>query len=581
MSDIKVIKASATLNNRNKSKNARLRVAAYCRVSTDDAEQISSYNSQLEYYKDLINKNPEWVMVGIYADKAITGTKVDKRPDFMRMINDCLNDEIDMIITKSISRFARNTVDTLHYVRTLKERGIAIFFEEEHINTLSMDGELMLTVLSSVAQQEVHNTSEHVKKGLKMKMQRGELVGFQGCIGYDYHPEDKSITINEEEAEIVRYIYRRYLDGMGCTVIARECTTLGFKTKSGATKWHESCIRGILRNEKYAGDILLGKTFTVDPITKKRLRNFGEEDKYYLENHHEAIVSKEDFMAVQQILDKRETPRRIVDGKRQEKMSRQYAFSCMVKCGYCGGSFTRRHWHKGESYDKVMWQCVHNTKGGTRECSKAKGIAEEVLEGAFVDAYNEICRNHKTSFLCLYENIKKRFGEEDLTNLILKNEKKLEALETKRMKLVDMKLVGDIDEFTYNDAFNDTQGKISAIKKDLERLKEDKAKSDDMKANVDSIASIIKAGNEITEFNRYLFECTVDKVVVGEGDDPYKVKFFLKTKQQYQISAQEYILNRKAKTVIDGIAYQHNGDDVEKETKDNESNACGIRCLFD
>jgi len=142
------------------------------------------------------------------------------------------------------------------------------------------------------------------------------------------------------------------------------------------------------------------------------------------------------------------------------------------------------------------------------------------------------------------------------------------------MKLVDTKLAGDIDEATYNDAFNDTKGKISAIKKDLERLKEDKAKSDDMKANVDSIALLIKAGNEITEFNRYLFECTVDKVVVGEGDEPYKVKFFLKTKQQYQISAQEYILNRKVKTVIDGIAYQHNGDDVEKETNKNESNAC-------
>lgn len=381
MSDIKVIKANATLNGRNKKKNAKLRVAAYCRVSTDGEEQISSYNSQLQYYKDYISKNPEWTMVGIYADKAITGTKADARPDFMRMINDCLNDEIDMIVTKSISRFARNTVDTLHYVRMLKERGKAVFFEEEHINTLSMDGELMLTVLSSVAQQEVHNTSEHVKKGLKMKMERGELVGFQGCLGYDYDPKTKSISVNEEEAETIRYIYRRYLEGAGCTVIARECTVLGFKTKTGATKWHDSGIRGILRNEKYTDDILLGKTFTVDPITKKRLRNFGEEDKFYLENHHEPIISKEEFMTAQKILDTRGTPRRIVDGKRQEKMTRQYAFSCMVKCGYCGSTFTRRHWHKGESYDKVMWQCMKNTKGGVKECSCSKGILEEVLEG--------------------------------------------------------------------------------------------------------------------------------------------------------------------------------------------------------
>lgn len=180
MPDIKVIKANAIPGKKNHGKNRRLRVAAYCRVSTDGEEQISSYNSQLSYYREYISKNPDWVMAGIYADKAITGTKADKRPDFMRMINDCLNDEIDMVVTKSISRFARNTVDTLHYVRMLKEKGIAIFFEEEHINTLSMDGKLMLTVLSSVAQQEVHNTSEHVKKGIKMKMERGELVGFQG-----------------------------------------------------------------------------------------------------------------------------------------------------------------------------------------------------------------------------------------------------------------------------------------------------------------------------------------------------------------------------------------------------------------
>lgn len=317
MSDIKAIKANATLNGRNKTKNiTRLRVAAYCRVSTDGQEQINSYNSQLQYYRDYISKNSEWVMVGIYADKAITGTNADKRPDFMRMINDCLNDEIDMIVTKSVSRFARNTVDTLHYARMLRKRGKAIYFEEEHINTLSMDGEMMLMVLSSVAQQEVHNTSEHVKKGLKMKMERGELVGFQGCLGYDYDPQTKSIAVNEEEAEIIRYIFMRHLEGAGCTVIARECSTLGFKTKRGSTKWHESGIRSILRNEKYVGNILLGKTFTVDPITKKRLRNFGEQDKYYLQNHHEPIVTKEEFMAVQKLLDSRGTPRKA--SRRQE-----------------------------------------------------------------------------------------------------------------------------------------------------------------------------------------------------------------------------------------------------------------------
>ena len=268
----------------------------------------------------------------------------------------------------------------------------------------------------------------------------------QGCLGYDYHPEDKSVTINEEEAETIRYIYRRYLEGMGCTVIAKECTQLGFKTKAGNTTWHDSGIRGILRNEKYCGDILMGKTFTVDPITKRRLRNFSEEDKYYLENHHAAIISKEDFMAAQTILDNRGTPKRIVDGKRQEKLSRQYAFSCMVKCGYCGATFTRRNWHKGKGYDKVVWQCVNNTKGGKKCCERSKAIPEEVLEGAFIDTYNYLSKNKEVCFDKLYESIKSNLKDEDLASLIGKNEKKLSSLELKKKNLVDLKLSDGIDE---------------------------------------------------------------------------------------------------------------------------------------
>lgn len=215
MKDVEIIKARNVLSSRARTNLAkRLRVAAYCRVSTDSEDQLNSYKSQVQHYTDLIKSKSEWDLAGIYADEAITGTQVTKREDFQRLINDCMNGDVDMIITKSISRFARNTLDTLKYVRMLKEKGIAVFFEEENINTLTMDGELLLVILSSVAQQEVENISANVKKGLKMKMQRGELVGFQGCLGYDYHPEDKSISINEEEAEIVRYIFRRYIEGL-------------------------------------------------------------------------------------------------------------------------------------------------------------------------------------------------------------------------------------------------------------------------------------------------------------------------------------------------------------------------------
>ena len=214
------IKAKTIGANRNSNEaSKKLRVAAYCRVSTDSEEQISSYESQVRYYKEKIEERDDWKLVKIFADEAISGTKVDKREDFQRMINSALAGEIDLIMTKSISRFARNTLDTLKYVRMLKEQNVAIYFEEENINTLTMDGELLLTILSSVAQQEVHNTSEHVKKGLKMKMQRGELVGFQGCLGYDYDTKTKALTINKEEAETVRYVFKRYIEGAGATVI--------------------------------------------------------------------------------------------------------------------------------------------------------------------------------------------------------------------------------------------------------------------------------------------------------------------------------------------------------------------------
>ena len=307
----------------------RLRVAAYCRVSTDDEDQIKSYNSMVRYYTDLIKSNKQWVFAGVFADKAITGTKTDKREEFQLLIQECLSGNIDLVIAKSIPRFARNTLDTLKYVRMLRERNIAVYFEVEKINTLK-DGEFLLTILSSVAQQEVENTSAYVKKGLKMKMKRGELVGFQGCLGYDYDVVTKSLSINEEGAETVRYIFDRYVAGAGSTMIARELNEQGISTIKG-NLWTSSSVMGIINNEKYKGDILLGKTFTVDPISKRRLENLGEEDRFYIKNHHEPIISEEKFARAQEIRERRNGGRKkgVAPGKR-EKFSRQYAFSCML-----------------------------------------------------------------------------------------------------------------------------------------------------------------------------------------------------------------------------------------------------------
>ena len=206
--------------------NTRLRVAAYARVSTDSEDQLNSFESQVKYYNEKIKKNNEWLFVEVYADESISGTQDYKRSNFMRMIQDSLNGKIDLILTKSISRFARNTLDTLKYVRMLKEKNVAILFEEENINTLEMAGELLLTILSSVAQQESETISSHVKLGLKMKQKRGELIGYNGCLGYNYDKESKSISVNEEEAEIVKYIFNRYAQGVGSSIIAKELTNM-------------------------------------------------------------------------------------------------------------------------------------------------------------------------------------------------------------------------------------------------------------------------------------------------------------------------------------------------------------------
>ena len=270
--------------------NRKLKVAAYARVSTDSEDQLNSFESQVKYYNEKITKNIEWSFVEVYADESISGTQDYKRSNFMRMIQDSMNGKIDLILTKSISRFARNTLDTLKYVRMLKEKNVAILFEEENINTLEMAGELLLTILSSVAQQESETISSHVKLGLKMKQQRGELIGYNGCLGYTYDKENKSISINQEEAEIVKYIFNRYAQGVGSSIIARELTNMKYLTPKGLTRWSDSTVRRILKNEKYKGDVLQGKTYTTDPITHKRVINMGEENQYYIKEHHTAII---------------------------------------------------------------------------------------------------------------------------------------------------------------------------------------------------------------------------------------------------------------------------------------------------
>lgn len=534
--EIEIIKSQRTLFDRSKSKHIdKLRVAAYCRVSTDSEEQLNSYKSQVEYYSTMVSEKADWILVDIYADEAITGTKVDKREGFQRLINDCLNGSIDMVITKSISRFARNTLDTLKYVRMLKEKNIAVMFEEEKINTLTMDGELLLVVLSSVAQQEVENISANVKKGLKMKMQRGETVGYNGCLGYNYHAKDKSMTINEEEAEIVRYIFNRYVEGAGAWVIARELEAMGAKSKRGKTKWHESSIRGIIRNEKYIGDVMMGKTFTVDPISKRRLANLGEEDKVYIRNHHEPIVSKAIFYKAQEILNGRAGSRVVGEAFKRKKYSRQFAFSSMLKCGFCGNSLSRRSWNAGSQYGKTIWHCVAHTQKGSRYCPYCKGIEEKVVEDAFIESYKIICRDNADVLDEFLSRISEIFSESKKKNELvdqLKTEQLL--LKQRKSKLLDSLLDGSIDKELFDEKINEIEESIQQVEYQMSIYSKEIKEATEYEDRIEKFRKLLLKNKSIEMFDRAIFESVIKNVIIGGYDqngnpDPAIITYIYKS----------------------------------------------------
>lgn len=534
MKDVKVIEASPERINRSNSKKIeRIRVGVYVRVSTDSEEQLLSYNSQLAHYKQLVQGNPDWELVDMYADESISGTQTSNRINFQRMISDAVNGKLDMVITKSISRFARNTLDTLKYVRLLKENNVAIFFEKENINTLTMNGEMLLVILSSLAQQESESISSNVKMGLKMKMKRGEMVGFNGCLGYDYDSSKKILTINEKEAEVIRYIFQRYVEGAGCHVIAKELTRLGHKTKRGSTKWGDSTVRGIIKNEKYKGDLMMGKTFTVDPITHRRLDNFGEEEKYYISNHHDPIVDPEIFEKAQRILDTRSTRRSADKGIKREKYTRQYAFSSMMKCEFCEGTITRRSWHGNTKNKKIVWGCVTGTKKGKKFCPHSKSISEEALEKAFVNSFNMLNRNNRDLVDDFLKTMEETIGASDVAKQLRKINDDIEHTNYKLSKLVEMNLEGIINKETYEEKYHATTKKLKELKEEANSL--DGAHEQE-KLLKDKLKSFRKAfdNNELLEvFDREIFENSIDKVIIGKTDEsgnvnPYSVTFVFK-----------------------------------------------------
>ena len=558
MSEVQVLqKTKIVPNGRNRGSTGalrvdRIRVAAYCRVSTDDDEQLGSFESQKLYYEQKIASNKDWVNAGIFADEAVTGTKTDKRSGFQDMIAHCYNGEIDMILTKSISRFARNTVDTLNYVRMLRDRNIAIFFEKENINTLDMNGELLLTIMSSLAQQEVESLSQNVKMGLQMKMKRGELIGFNGCYGYDYHTEDKSITVNEEEAEIVRMIYDMYLEGYGTTTIAKRLMELGIKNKKGEVSWHTHGVMGMIKNEKYKGDILLGKTFTTDPISKRRLANMGEENQYYLRDHHEPIVSREIWDKAEEIRMKRSRNKVVETTGNRERYTRQYSFSSMCECAYCGHKLTRRTRHSRSDYEKPVWQCMNATKNGIDNCPNCKAVDEAILEGAFLDAFELLAGNFDDVLDVVLSYVAESADSDENIRKKQQIDKDISSLESKKSRMTDMLIDGTISKEVYEEKMVDFTRKLHKLSERKALLEDSICTQKDINRRMSELRDTLEKEQVLDEFDRVVFESIIDRVIVGGYEengipDPYKLTFVLKGNQTGTVPHAKEQFKEKAK----------------------------------
>ena len=355
------------------------KVAAYARVSTDNEDQKTSYAAQVDYYTNYIQSRSDWEFAGMYSDEGVTGTSMKKREGFTRMVQDALDGKIQLIVTKSVSRFARNTVDSLTTIRKLKENGIEVYFEKEAIWTFQARGEILLTILSSLSQEEARSISENVTWELRKKFADGKFsVGYSHFLGYD-KGEDGNLAINEEQAKIVRLIFQLFLEGMTAGRIAKELTARHILTVTGKEKWNAKTIRGILSNEKYMGCARIQKTFTPDFLTKKAVKNCGQVPSYFVEQSHPAIIDPAVFEMVQ-----RERERRTREGGRYSGVS---IFSGKIRCGECGGSFGAKVWHSTDKYRRTIYRC--NNKYDGQKC-QTPHVTEEEIKEAFVTAFNRL-----------------------------------------------------------------------------------------------------------------------------------------------------------------------------------------------
>ena len=438
------------------------RVAAYARVSTEQDAQQNSYEAQIEFYTGYIQSKPEWEFVGIYADEGITGTSTKRREGFNRMVDDALGGKIDLILTKSISRFSRNTVDALTITRKLRAAGVAVFFEKENINSMDSNAEMIFTILCTTAQEESRSISENVRWGMQRSMEAGKInLAYSSFLGYT-KGEDGLPKIVEDEAKIVREIYQLYLQGNNLYNIAEILTRKGYPTPRKRRNWSVSTVRSILTNEKYKGDARLQKTYTVDFLTKEVRVNKGERKQWYIRDSHDAIVSPETFELVQQEL-KRRTGR---GGKFYDS-----PFTGKIICGDCGAFYGHRVWHSNSKYRQHIWLCNDKYKNGTK-CNPPRVTDVEIMN-AFLIVVNQLIneKGHFTdafedNYMCMISDTRPLEKEKETIA------SEISDLNDQIERVIHVNATRSQDQQAYLNQFNDLIARVEAKKiklKDLDR----------------------------------------------------------------------------------------------------------------
>ena len=503
-----------------KEKYHQKRVAAYCRVSTDSEEQLTSYVNQKKFYTDMIARNTEWQFAGLYADEGISGTRADKRPEFNNMIKACLAGKIDYIITKSVSRFARNTVDCLDYVRMLRAKGIGIFFEEQNIDTLKSDSELYLIIYAGFAQSESESISKNITWSYRKNFEDGKpIFMYKRLLGYQ-KGEDGEPEIVPQEAEIVERIFAMYLSGMTVDVISRQLQSENIIIPGKKFSFGKNMVMNILKNEKYCGDCILQKTVTVDCISKTRKKNEGEAPMYIVENSHPAIISREMFNRAQEELSKRKarSPQSQKTAITASGKYSKYALTDVLICAECGSRYKRVTW-TSLGQKRIVWRCVNRLDNGKKYCQHSPTLSESALQEAIVRALNKFNDEDTSTYLTLMKaTIGEAIGSNGGTDEIDLLERRIDALNSRMLKMVNDSVEKGTDMEENEDVFKAISEQIAQLNRRIEAIRKNESSDEERQERLRLIQDTIDQREAHRDtYNDAIVRQMVECVKVHEG----------------------------------------------------------------